>query len=243
MTRNQLWASLVRDKRHGPLAGILILLTLVAGDVDATSILRIDHVFVANVTGNVIFIGLALVGARGFSFTAPFLVLVSFLLGAATSARVLLNRTTHRGRIAHAACVVQLSDLVIVTVIYAIRDHPDADLRFALLVALALGMGAKSALARAANVPGVTSAVVTTTLTGLASDAALGSSRSADFSVRVIAVVALLVGAVGGGALAVTTYTWCPLALATAITLLATWWSRHASNSSEGWTSGSSLRS
>jgi uncharacterized membrane protein YoaK (UPF0700 family) len=236
MTRNELWAGLTRDTRHGPLAGILILLTVVAGDVDATSILRIDHVFVANVTGNVIFIGLALVGARGFSFTAPFLVLVSFLFGAAMSARVLLRRTTHRGRMVHAACVVQLGDLLIVTVFFAIEGHPDADARFALLVVLALAMGAKSALARAVNVPGLTSAVVTTTLTGLATDAALGSWRSADFTARAMAAVALLVGAIAGGALAVTTYIWCPLALATALTLVATWWSRRASNSSQEWT-------
>jgi uncharacterized membrane protein YoaK (UPF0700 family) len=239
MTRSELWAGLARDERHGPLAGILILLTVVAGDVDATSILRIDHVFVANVTGNVIFIGLALVGAHGFSFTAPFLVLVSSLAGAALSARALLRRTTHRGRMARAACVVQLSDLLIVTLFFAVDGRPGADLRFALLVVLAIAMGAKSALARAINVPGLTSAVVTTTLTGLASDAALGTWRSTDFPVRAVATVALLVGAVVGGALAVTTYTWCPLALATAITLAATWWSRHASSSSQEWTTAS----
>jgi uncharacterized membrane protein YoaK (UPF0700 family) len=239
MSSNALWTGLIRDTRHGPLAGILILLTVVAGDVDATSILRIDHVFVANVTGNVIFIGLALVGAHGFSFTASFLVLTSFFVGATTSARILLRRTTHRGLIVHAACVVQLSDLVIVTVVFGITGHPDAALRFALLVVLALGMGAKNALARAVNVPGLTSAVVTTTLTGLASDAALGSWRSAGFSMRIIAPLALLLGAIVGGALAVTTYTWCPFALATAIALAAAWWSRDASKSTAEWTTSS----
>jgi uncharacterized membrane protein YoaK (UPF0700 family) len=239
VTGNAVWRSLIRDDGHGPLAGILILLTVVAGAVDATSILRIDHVFVANVTGNVIFIGLALVGAHGFSFTASFLVLISFFVGATTSARIVLRHIAHRGRIVRAACVVQLSDLVIVTVIFAIEGHPDADLRFALLVVLALGMGAKNALARAVNVPGLTSAVVTTTLTGLASDVALGSWRSAGFSMRTLAPTALLLGAVVGGVLAVTTYTWCPFALATAIALAAAWCSRHASTSTAEWTASS----
>jgi uncharacterized membrane protein YoaK (UPF0700 family) len=237
---SELWASLVHDERHGPRAGILTLLTVVAGTVDGVSILRIDHVFVANVTGNVIFIGLALVGAREFSFTAPVVVLVSFLIGAALSARVFLRRGKHRGHLAYVACVVQSTELVIVTVLFVVTRHAGADLRLSALVILALGMGAKSALARAINVPGLTTSVVTTTLTGLASDAGLGSWRSVGFLVRVVATSALLVGAVLGGALAVTTDSWCPLALATAIALTATWWSRLASNSSEEWTTASS---
>jgi uncharacterized membrane protein YoaK (UPF0700 family) len=95
LTRGELWASLAHDERHGPLGGILTLLTVVAGTVDAVSILRIDHVFVANVTGNVIFIGLALVGAREFSITASFVVLASFLIGAALSGRVFHRHHVH----------------------------------------------------------------------------------------------------------------------------------------------------
>ena len=62
----EVWVGLTNDPVHGPLAGILTILTVIAGLVDATSLLRLDRVFVANVTGSVIFIGLALVGARGF---------------------------------------------------------------------------------------------------------------------------------------------------------------------------------
>jgi uncharacterized membrane protein YoaK (UPF0700 family) len=240
LTRGELWASLAHDERHGPLSGILTLLTVVAGTVDATTILRIDHVFVANVTGNVIFIGLALVGAREFSFTASFAVLLCFLIGAALSARVFLRHDAHRGRLAHVACVMQLADLTIVTVLIGVWRSPDAGLRLIVLVVLALGMGAKSALARAINVPGLTTSVVTTTLTGLATDGALGKWRNAGFLVRVIAASSLVLGAILGGALAVSTDTWCPLALATAITLVATMWSRHAAMSSEEWTRASS---
>ena len=45
--------------------------TLAQGIIDAASLLRLDRVFVADVTGSVIFIDLALVGARGFSLAAP----------------------------------------------------------------------------------------------------------------------------------------------------------------------------
>jgi Protein of unknown function (DUF1275) len=50
------------DRRHGPLPVLLVGLTVVTGLVEAFSILRLGHVFVANMTGNVVFLGLALAG-------------------------------------------------------------------------------------------------------------------------------------------------------------------------------------
>ena len=56
-----------RGDRHGPLAPLLLVLTVVTGLVDAFSYLVLGHVFVANMTGNVVFLAFALVGATGFS--------------------------------------------------------------------------------------------------------------------------------------------------------------------------------
>jgi hypothetical protein len=49
---------------HGPLPALLVLLTVVTGLVDAVSYLTFGHVFVANMTGNVVFLGFALAGAH-----------------------------------------------------------------------------------------------------------------------------------------------------------------------------------
>ena len=43
--------------------GTLVTLTVVTGLVDAVSYLALGHVFVANMTGNVVFLGFALAGA------------------------------------------------------------------------------------------------------------------------------------------------------------------------------------
>ena len=67
--------------RHGPLAPMLLTLTVVTGLVDSFSYLVLGHVFVANMTGNVVFLAFALVGAKGFSLLASFLALVAFALG------------------------------------------------------------------------------------------------------------------------------------------------------------------
>jgi hypothetical protein len=58
------------DERDGPLPAMLLALTALAGIVDATSILALKHVFVATMTGNVVFIGLGLSGAPRFSVWA-----------------------------------------------------------------------------------------------------------------------------------------------------------------------------
>src|SRR5580658_7971980 len=63
---------------HGPLPPLLVSMTLVTGLVDAFSYLVLGHVFVANMTGNVVFLGFALAGAPGFSIAASVVALVSF---------------------------------------------------------------------------------------------------------------------------------------------------------------------
>jgi Protein of unknown function (DUF1275) len=46
------------NDRHGPLSPLLLSLTFLTGLVDAFSYLVLGHVFVANMTGNVVFSGL-----------------------------------------------------------------------------------------------------------------------------------------------------------------------------------------
>src|SRR5438552_11967966 len=71
-----------KDHPDGPLPQLLLALTVVTGLVDAFSYLVLGHVFVANMTGNVVFLGFALAGAGGFSIGASGLALGAFGLGA-----------------------------------------------------------------------------------------------------------------------------------------------------------------
>src|SRR5215469_8784891 len=72
----------LRTASHGPLPGLLLLMTVVTGAVDAVSILRLGRVFVANMTGNVVFAGFAVVGAPGFALGPSLVALAGFLVGA-----------------------------------------------------------------------------------------------------------------------------------------------------------------
>src|SRR2546426_581442 len=49
------------------LVPLLLGLTVVTGLVDAVSYLALGHVFTANMTGNVVFLGFAAAGGRGLS--------------------------------------------------------------------------------------------------------------------------------------------------------------------------------
>src|SRR5580658_10059336 len=66
----------------------LLLLTFATGLVDAISVLVLGHVFVANMTGNVIFLGFWAVPRSGVDVTAALVAFGAFLLGAVLGGRL-----------------------------------------------------------------------------------------------------------------------------------------------------------
>ena len=60
------------------LPAVLIGLTAVTGLVDAVSYLALGHVFTANMTGNVVFLGFAVAGAPGLSVMRSGLAVAAF---------------------------------------------------------------------------------------------------------------------------------------------------------------------
>ncbi len=79
----------VADERHGPLPAVLLVLTFVSGLIDAISIISLGHVFVANMTGNIVFVGFAVAGAPGFSLRNSLFALAGFVVGAIIGGRML----------------------------------------------------------------------------------------------------------------------------------------------------------
>src|SRR5882762_5282392 len=72
----------------GPPPVLLLVLTGVTGLVDAVSYLKLGHVFVANMTGNVVFLGFAIAGAKEFSVAASLVAIAAFLVGALAGGRL-----------------------------------------------------------------------------------------------------------------------------------------------------------
>jgi uncharacterized membrane protein YoaK (UPF0700 family) len=209
--------------RHGPLVPMMIALTFVTGVVDAASYLKLGHVFVANMTGNVVFLGFALAGARGLSSATSLVALVAFLVGALTGGRIGARTPAHRGHLLRAASAVQVALLALALIVALAAGEPlNGSMRYALLVPMALAMGIQNAAAQRLAVPELTTTVLTRTLTGLASEAALAvgtGGGSSKFVLRTGAVAAMLLGALTGGLLVLNVAVAAALAVAGVIVL------------------------
>jgi uncharacterized membrane protein YoaK (UPF0700 family) len=189
--------SLMRDERHGPLPLLLLVLTIVTGLVDAISILKLGHVFVANMIGNVVFLGFAVADVREFSLAASLVALAAFLVGALAGGRLGLRAGHHRGRFLAIATSIQVA-LVGVALAVAATDPDGEATRFALIVLLALAMGLQNAAVRRLGVPDLTTTVLTMTLTGFAADSTLAGGGNPRPGRRLLAVAAMFLGAAIG---------------------------------------------
>ena len=176
-------------------------MTVVTGLVDAVSILSLGRVFVANMTGNIVFVAFALAGAPGFSLSASLFALAGFLVGAAVGGVLITRVTGDRAALLRDGAAFELGLLAIALgVVAAIGPHLDAAARNAVAAVLAMAMGMQNAVARRLAVPDLTTTVLTMTLTGIAADAPT-TRRGAAFGRRLVAVATMFVGALVGAAL------------------------------------------
>jgi uncharacterized membrane protein YoaK (UPF0700 family) len=199
----------------------LILLTMVTGVVDAVSYIALGHVFVANMTGNVVFLGFALAGAPGLSAPASLAALGAFLLGAIAGGRIASRYGTHRGRQLRTATAIAVVPALLAVIVAAIVGQPvSSGARYALIVPLGIAMGIQNATARRLAVPDLTTTVLTLTLTGVAADSRLAGGPGGHPARRLISVGAMLAGALLGAVLVVEVDLVLPLSIA--VVLLAT---------------------
>ncbi|MFJ6854622.1 YoaK family protein [Streptomyces sp. NPDC091271] len=215
---------------HGPLPPVMLVLTVLTGLVDAFSYLLLGHVFVANMTGNVVFMGFALAGAEGFSTLASIVALVSFGAGALAGGITVHRARAHRGRQLQHALLVETVFVTAAMIVTLVSGGPYAGgARFTLIALLALGLGVQNAAVRALAVPDLTTTVLTRTLTGAVADSRFAKGPGSRAGRRVLSAAALLAGAFVGALVLLNGHPTLPLVLAvvllavlsTAATLLA----------------------
>jgi uncharacterized membrane protein YoaK (UPF0700 family) len=203
---------------EGVLPPLMILLTIVTGIVDAVAYLNLGHVFVANMTGNVVFLGFAAAGASGLSVAGSLLALACFLPGGIAAGRLASRLGDNRLHQLRAASAVQLVLCAAATAAAALGgDNLDSGTRYTLIALLALAMGIQNATARRLAVADLTTTVLTLTLTGLAADSWLGGGSGAKTARRALSVTAMLLGATLGALLLLQIAPVAPLILATSL--------------------------
>jgi len=207
-----------RDGKDGLLPPLLVALTAVTGLVDAFSYLVLGHVFVANMTGNVVFLAFALAGAGGFSVWASLVAIGCFALGALAAGRLGRSLAGRRELLLGVTAAIQAALVAAAVIMAAVTAIPvPAGLRYALIVALAATMGAQNATARKLAVPDLTTTVLTLTITGIAADHALAGATGAKAARRLISVLAMLLGALVGAVLVLHVHIVYPLVIALVI--------------------------
>jgi uncharacterized membrane protein YoaK (UPF0700 family) len=232
--------SLVAHPAYGPLPALLLILTVVTGVVDSISILALGRVFVANMTGNVVFAGFAIVGAPGFSLGASLFALAGFLVGAAAGGAVITRVGSDRAALLRAGTAAEVALAAVALVLAALSGDPGVShgtthiiagafglaITDALAAVLAAAMGIQNAIARKLAVPDLTTTVLTMTLTGIGADlrAVLRAgdthaTAKSDLVRRLLAIGTMLAGALAGASL--TLYVSPVSALALALSLLA----------------------
>jgi uncharacterized membrane protein YoaK (UPF0700 family) len=187
--------SMTSSREHGPLPEFLLGLTVVSGLVDSFSYLTLGHVFVANMTGNVVFLGFALAGFGEVSIVDSLLALLAFVLGAAIAGRVAASRPPHRGLLLAAGAAAQALCVVVAAVTTTVAHS--TSVRLTLIALLAMAMGGQNAVVRRLGVPDLTTTVLTRTVAGLVAD----NTPPPVLARRLASVTALLTGALLGGTL------------------------------------------
>ena len=227
----------VVDDRDGPLPLLLLGLTVLAGVVDATSILRLGHVYVATMTGNLLFIGLGAAGAKGFGVGICALSLGGFTIGAVIGGHECRAAQSHRGRAFRNVLVTKgVCATAVTAAVVATGPHLAIGVRDAVVVVLALSMGTQLALIRYLKVPDLMTVVLTLTITGAITEWNRGLWDPVMLR-RGLALFAFAVGGLSGALLVLDVGAGASLALGLAIIIVVGAGAHAVSHSSEAWAS------
>lgn len=177
----------------------LLLLTFATGLVDAVSVLVLGHVFVANMTGNVIFLGFWFVPHSGVDMTAAVVAFASFVAGTVLGGRFARHLDTEVRRwlgVALGAEVVMLGALAILAGA-GVLAYDDGG-KLVLIAGLAVTFGAQNATARQFGIQELSTTVLTSTIVGIGFDSRLAGGTGQREKLRYGVVATMLGGAVLG---------------------------------------------
>ncbi len=166
------------------------------------SLLALGHVFTANMTGNVVFLGFALAGAPGFSIARSSVALIFFLLGALMGGR--LSTGMSSGPLQYlTSWAFGLDGVLLITAalvsFVSVKPAIEASIPlFGVIALTALAMGIRNATARKLGVPDLTTTVLTMTITGLAADSSLAGGVNPRWQRRVGSILLMFAGAFTG---------------------------------------------
>jgi uncharacterized membrane protein YoaK (UPF0700 family) len=175
----------------------LLLLTFATGLVDAVSVLVLGHVFVANMTGNVIFLGFWFVPHSGVDMTAAVVAFASFVAGTVLGGR--LSRHLYVRRRLTVGLGIEVVMLVTLSILSGagVLDYHDKT-KLILIAGLAVTFGSQNATARQFGIQELSTTVLTSTIVGIGFDSRLAGGTGHREKLRYSVVLTMCAGALVG---------------------------------------------
>jgi uncharacterized membrane protein YoaK (UPF0700 family) len=177
----------------------LLLLTLATGLVDSVSVLVLGHVFVANMTGNVIFLGFWLVPHSGIDLVAAVVAFASFVAGAVLGGRLARHLDDNVRRWLAVALGIEIVVLVTLSILAGagVLQYQGGG-RLILIAGLAVVFGSQNATARQFGVQELSTTVLTQTIVGLGFESRLAGGTGQREKLRFGVILTMCGGAVVG---------------------------------------------
>lgn len=202
---------------------LMLVLTFVTGVVDAVGYLGLDRVFVGNMTGNIVILGMGVAGADELPILGPSVALGTFVIGAFAAGMVLRRRP--KGWTAAVTVCLAVGTVILLGATWAAAlTDVDNDLsaQIAVAAATAAAMGVQACVARKVGIVDMTTVVVTSTLTSLAAETWTRGGRAALWNRRLGAIVLIFFGAMIGALVLAVSSVAVALAVAAVLSLLVT---------------------
>ncbi|AGB20558.1 putative membrane protein [Mycobacterium sp. JS623] len=180
----------------------LLLLTFSTGIVDAISVLVLGHVFVANMTGNVIFLGFWFAPHTVVDMTAALVAFVSFVTGAVLGGRLSRHLDGNVRRWLTVTLGVEVAMLATLAILSGagVLDYHD-NTKLILIAGLALTFGSQAATARQFGIQELSTTVLTTTIVGIGFDSRVAGGTGHREKLRYSVVLTMCAGAFVGATL------------------------------------------
>jgi len=148
----------------------LVLLSIAAGSADAAGYLGLGKVFTANMTGNIVLLGIALSEGRSGDTSRSLIALFAFVAGTCMGGWMCTDVAQKQGWAPQITRVIALEGALLLAFAVLAPMLPHARLTgyvYPLIVLLGLSMGLQGAAAFHLGIPGVVTTVITGTLTSL----------------------------------------------------------------------------
>ncbi|WP_413377946.1 YoaK family protein [Paenibacillus taichungensis] len=220
----------------------MLLLCMSAGMVDVIGYLGLGHVLTANMTGNIVLLGIAIARAQEFVVLRALLALIGFIAGNAIAAYMIGHVQMKNGWSSRVTAVFTVESILLLLFAIAMISPYSEQLSYLLIAMLATAMGMQTTAARCIGIAGISTTVLTNNLAAVVEDAvsilqrlrhanirSLVKALSADAYLRAGAVVIYL----GGVILAAMLFhhvpmmaVWIPVLIVGGVTLYARLYSR-----------------